>query len=253
VVGKDGNGQELIGALNERGISAELLVQSRHLSTFTYTKLTNLQTGLEDQARVDFINTRELPGQVERQILNHLQTFWKAFDVIFVSDQAETRYGGVVTPAIRKLLSALAEEDPEKVFWVDSRLRSELFRNVILKPNEDEARITCTSLFGRVDYRKLRSEVKARVLYVTQGPKGVLVIGDQGETLVPTRAIEKPVDICGAGDSFSAGAGVALTICGSPIDAARVGNLIASITIMKKGTGTASVEEARAAAREMGW
>jgi bifunctional ADP-heptose synthase (sugar kinase/adenylyltransferase) len=61
------------------------------------------------------------------------------------------------------------------------------------------------------------------------------------------------LDICGAGDSFSAGAGVALTICRSPIEAARVGNLIASITIMKKGTGTASVEEARAAAEEMGW
>jgi bifunctional ADP-heptose synthase (sugar kinase/adenylyltransferase) len=251
-IGKDGNGQELVGALNERGISPELLVQSRHISTFTYTKLTNRQTGIEDQPRVDFINTRELPGQVERQMLNHLQTFWKAFDVIFVSDQAETRHGGVVTPAVRKLISKLAEEDPEKVFWVDSRIRAELFRNVILKPNEQEAESTSLKLFGQVDYGRLRSEAKARILYVTQGPKGVLVIGDDGETVVPTRSVE-PLDICGAGDSFSAGAGVALTICRSPIEAARVGNLIASITIMKKGTGTASVEEARAAAEEMGW
>jgi hypothetical protein len=43
-----------------------------------------------------------------------------------------------------------------------------------------------------------------------------------------------------------------LAISGSPVDAARVGNVIASVTIMKKGTGTASVEEARAAAAEMG-
>ena len=122
-IGRDGNGQELVGALNERGISPELLVQSDSVSTFTYTKLTNAKTGLEDQPRVDFINTQHLPLKVERQILNHLQTFWQAFDVIFVSDQSETRRGGVVTPAVRKLISELAGSDHDKVFWVDSRIR----------------------------------------------------------------------------------------------------------------------------------
>jgi sugar/nucleoside kinase (ribokinase family) len=59
------------------------------------------------------------------------------------------------------------------------------------------------------------------------------------------------VDICGAGDSFSAGASLALRVTGSPEEAARFGNLVASITIMKKGTGTASPEEVLAAhARE---
>jgi rfaE bifunctional protein kinase chain/domain len=252
-IGADVNGQGLVNLLNIRGISPELLVQSPDLVTFTYTKFTNAQTGLEDQPRVDFINTRQLPANVERQVLTHLQTFWSAFDVIFVSDQAETQRGGVVTPAVRNLISELAGQHPEKVFWVDSRVRSELFRNVILKPNESEAATACTSLFGRVDYGRLRKEVNARVIYVTRGPQGVLVVAEERETLVPTRAVEKPVDICGAGDSFSAGAAIALAITGSPLDAARVGNVIASVTIMKKGTGTASVEEAGTAAAEIGW
>jgi sugar/nucleoside kinase (ribokinase family) len=51
------------------------------------------------------------------------------------------------------------------------------------------------------------------------------------------------VDICGAGDSFSAAAALALKVTGSPSEAARLGNLAASITIMKKGTGTASPDE----------
>jgi len=65
--------------------------------------------------------------------------------------------------------------------------------------------------------------------------------------MVAGRAVEKPVDICGAGDSFSAGAAMTLAVTGSGIEAARVGNLVASITIMKKGTGTASPEEVLAA------
>jgi sugar/nucleoside kinase (ribokinase family) len=40
---------------------------------------------------------------------------------------------------------------------------------------------------------------------------------------------------------------MALAAGASPEDAARFGNLVASITIMKKGTGTASPQEVLAA------
>jgi rfaE bifunctional protein kinase chain/domain len=251
-IGGDGFGYELMEALNRRTISGELIVRSQELCTFTYTKLLNSVTGVEDQSRVDFINTRHLPEAVERQIVQHLRTFAGAFDVIFVSDQAETRRGGVVTPAVRNLLAELGAGNPEKVIWVDSRIRSELFRHVILKPNQQEAEAACDGLFGAVDFTRLRQEVSAPLMFVTQGDKGVLLVDAQGERLIPTRKVT-PVDICGAGDSFSAGAAMALAVSGSPVDAARFGNLVASVTVTKKGTGTASPDEVRAAAAEMGW
>jgi sugar/nucleoside kinase (ribokinase family) len=43
---------------------------------------------------------------------------------------------------------------------------------------------------------------------------------------------------------------MALAAGGSPLEAARFGNLVASVTIMKKGTGTASPVEVLAAAAE---
>jgi bifunctional ADP-heptose synthase (sugar kinase/adenylyltransferase) len=43
---------------------------------------------------------------------------------------------------------------------------------------------------------------------------------------------------------------MALAAGGSPIEAARFANLVASVTIMKKGTGTASPAEVLAAAAE---
>ena len=57
------------------------------------------------------------------------------------------------------------------------------------------------------------------------------------------RAVANPVDICGAGDSFSAGAALTLKVTGDPVQAAAFGNRVASVTIMKKGTGTASPAE----------
>jgi sugar/nucleoside kinase (ribokinase family) len=132
---------------------------------------------------------------------------------------------------------------PDKIFMADSRARIDEFRKVIIKPNRQEAEIACRKLFGAVDYRRLLRHVEAPFLWVTHGGEGVALVTEDGEQWEPARKVGKPVDICGAGDSFSAGAASALAVTGSPLEAARFGNLVASITIMKKGTGTASPEE----------
>lgn len=251
-VGDDGHGYELKQALRVRGISGDLLVTTRAVPTFTYTKLLNRTTGEEDQPRIDFIYTEPLPAAVEQEVLERLRESAPQFDIVLVSDQAETSAGGVITAGVRNYLAELAKAHPNKVVWVDSRLRSHLFRNVILKPNEREAGEACAAALGRTDYPEFRRHLDARLMFVTKGADGVIVVDDAGEHLVPTHAIEKPVDICGAGDSFSAAAAVALSATGSAIEAARFGNLVASITIMKKGTGTASPEEVRARAELSG-
>ncbi len=252
VVGDDGFGYELLRALNQRGISTELMLRETGLPTFTYTKLINLHTGVEDQPRVDFINTQPLSAPIEARLLETLAANFTRYDVVLVSDQAETGQAAVVTPAMRSLLAELASRHPEKIVWADSRLRVDEFRKLILKPNQQEADAACRRLFGAPDYQRLRAHVESPLLIVTRGGEGVVVVHDSGETPVPTRRIEKPVDICGAGDSFSAGAALALAVTRSPIQAAQFGNLVASVTIMKKGTGTASpaeVLEAEARAR----
>ena len=88
-------------------------------------------------------------------------------------------------------------------------------------------------------------------MIVTDGPNGARVISHDENTFYETNPISNPVDICGAGDSFSAGAAMALAVTGSPGEAVRFGNLVASVTIMKKGTGTASPSEVLAAAARL--
>jgi rfaE bifunctional protein kinase chain/domain len=246
VVGDDGHGWELRRALATRGIRHDLCFSHPRFATFTYTKLLNSDGGVEDQPRVDFVNTQPLPEDAERELIRRLEEAAGAFDVILVSDQAETGAGGVITTAVRESLRRLALREPDKVIWVDSRRRPEHFRGVILKPNEEEALEACQRA-GVENFAALRAFTGSPLLLVTHGPRGVLLLtpNPEGERWVPTVPVEKPVDICGAGDSFSAGAAMALSITRDPQAAARFGNLVASITIMKKGTGTASAEELR--------
>jgi len=239
VIGDDGFGYELRHALESRGISAALLVQTTQIPTFTYTKLINRRTGAEDLPRVDFVSTEALPEVLDRTLVSALERAAPEFDVILVSDQAETSAGGVVTPRMREALSRISNA----LVWVDSRLRAEYFRDVVVKPNRQEAEAACMRALGRLDYAELRRRLNAPALIVTYGAEGALVVTAAGSALVPTASIQHPVDICGAGDSFSAGAALTLKVTGDPMEAARFGNLVASITIMKRGTGTASPEE----------
>ena len=246
-IGHDGHGDELSRALDQRGVDSGLCVRSDQIQTFTYSKLINQSTGIEDLSRIDFINVQPVPDEVERLVLDRLRQAIDAFDVILVSDQAETNQGGVVTPAMRDLLAGLAPHYPEKVILADSRTRIGQFRNLIVKPNRQEAEAACRSLLGRLDYAELRRLVQAPLMLVTHGSQGVLLVDSGGETWVRTVPVDHPVDICGAGDSFAAGAAVALRATRDPAVASRFGNRVAGITIMKKGTGTASPAEIQAA------
>jgi rfaE bifunctional protein kinase chain/domain len=239
-VGDDGFGWELERALTARGISTEFLIRSTDISTFTYTKLINASSGIEDLPRLDIINALSLPSRVESQLIDSLRKNARDFDVILVSDQAETPEGGTITAAMREELANL-----ERLTWVDSRARLELFRNVVLKSNRGEIDGACGRICG--NFADLLRRANSTLLMVTLGPEGVLVVDRDGETHVPARAVKNPVDICGAGDSFSAGAALALAIGASPVEAAQFGNLVASVTIMKPGTGTASPQELLAA------
>jgi rfaE bifunctional protein kinase chain/domain len=247
-IGDDGFALELSRALAGRGVD-DLCIRAGSLQTFTYTKVINRETGIEDRPRLDFINTAPLDGAVERQLLDRLRPAVPAFDVILIADQAETSRGGVVTPAVRDLVCHLAPSYPAKIFFADSRARIALFRGVIAKPNQQEGEAACRELFGRVDYPALRRHLAAPLLMVTHGSSGVLLVDDSGESWVRTQPVEHPVDICGAGDSFSAGAALALAAGASATQAARFANLVASITVMKKGTGTASPAEVREACK----
>src|SRR5208282_5882376 len=169
VAGDDGNGYELAQALAAQHISSEMLIRAPGIQTFTYTKLLNSITNVEDLPRIDFISTVPLDPRVEGRVLDMLSEAVGAFDVISIADQAETSAGGVVTPAVRDRLAELAHNHPAKVFWADSRARMELFREIVIKGNRDEADEACRRATGSGDLQALREHCRAKLLIVTEG------------------------------------------------------------------------------------
>ena len=251
-IGADGAGSDLCRALAGGSIESDLLVESPQIQTFTYTKLINSKTGIEDLPRVDFVNTAPLPKQAEQAVVERFEGCLEDFNAVIVADQAETAHGGTVTATVREAVCQSAARGGDVAYIADSRRRVEHFRDIVATPNELEATAACQRQFGEVDFERLHRMIGGSALVITAGERGAWLIDRDGQRLLPAPAAAELADPCGAGDALAAGFALALA-AGARIEAAlRFGIIVAGVTVGKLGTGKANADEVRALAATMG-
>ncbi len=259
VIGCDGEAYDLIKELDRLGVDTHAVVRDAARQTPTYTKpMKQDDAGVwQELNRLDLRPREPLAAEAEQQVLARLEEVWAVADGLIVLDQVSEEGWGVVTPAVRQRLAELADREPRRLIFVDSRAHIGCFRRGVLKPNLHE----CLGAVGRAasDDPKLGREAALELsrengqqLYCTMGADGILVVGPQGEPVhVPAYPVTGPIDIVGAGDSTTSGIVAALLSGATPVEAATVGNLVASITVRQLGTtGTASPEDVQDRWRE---
>ena len=256
VIGEDGFGETLQTCLQEKGCRTDFMVNAPNWVTPTYLK--PIHCGYEDVEaegpRFDIENQAPMSDSVEKAVLDALQACIPRIDGIIIGDQMPHENLGVITNRVREKLCDLAVAYPDKVFFADSRARIGTYRNVIIKPNHFEAqRALVANWDGKtVNVESAKqcavalAEQTQNTVFVTLGKEGILVYHNDQLTLIPGIQIDDKIDPVGAGDSVSAG--IVSTLCSlgtqAAVEAAYLGNLVASITVTKIGmTGTATPEE----------
>jgi len=251
--GEDGEGFDLRKDLRDLGCNTGYLLQVVERRTPTYLKPRSSRVpGLEGESgRFDIKNRKPLPPEVEDALVDILEALVTQLDAVIIVDQVEEPDCGVVTAKVRDKLSGLAKEFPEVVFWADSRCRIGLFHDVVIKPNQGEA--VRAAFLGRevqMDYDtvlnagRVLSVRLGKPVFLTRGERGILVFDDNGWQEVPGIRIVGPTDPTGAGDSATAAGALVLASGGTPVEAALVASLAASIAIQQLGmTGTANPED----------
>jgi bifunctional ADP-heptose synthase (sugar kinase/adenylyltransferase) len=255
-VGADGEAWDLRRCLESIGCRADHLHAFANLMTPTYLKPRDqTDPGLAgEHERYDTKNRGAMPDEVSGAVIASLESVLAdgGVDAVIVSDQVEEEDRGVVTGAVREALSRLAGEFPGVIFWVDSRIRIDRFRGLVIKPNQFEA---VGREFPRPGERVEMDEVAAALgllcektgaeVVVTLGERGMLVSDPQPQH-VPGVELSGELDTTGAGDSATAGCVLGLAGGGTLVEAALVGNLVASITVQQLAqTGTASQQQLR--------
>ena len=256
VIGEDGFGQTLLNELTKSGCITDFMITAANCVTPTYLK--PIHRGYEDieneGPRFDIENRMPMSENVEDEILNALYECIPRVDGIIIGDQMPHENYGVITERVREELCRLASSYTNKIFFADSRTRIDRYKNLIIKPNRFEAQRALDPHWDGKDVELMTaktcaiklSEQTQNTIFVTLGENGILIHQNDQLTHIPGIDIDEKIDPVGAGDSVSAG--IVSTLCSmgkdKAVEAAFIGNLIASITITKIGTtGTASPEE----------
>jgi len=251
--GDDGEGYELRRGLQRIGVDLSHLEIRPDLMTPTYTKpmMKEPDGQWHELNRLDIKNRRPLPEDLQERIIVSVRGLLPQVHAVIVSDQVQERNFGVITDKVREALCKLAAANPDKVFYADSRERIGEFHNFFVKPNRYEAAKAVrgewhgsVSFEQAVEFGKELFERNRKPVFVTVGERGILVFCDDGAFHIPAVPVEGEIDIVGAGDSVTGGIVPALCLGAHPVEAATIGNIVASITIQQIGvTGTATPEQ----------
>ena len=254
VIGEDGFGSTLLERLEANGCITDFMITAPDRVTPTYLKpIHRGYEGIETEGpRFDIENQSMMRSEVEDRVMRALRECVLQVEGVIVGDQMPHDSWGVVTDRVRSEICQLAVEFPDKIFFVDSRTRIGKYHHAIIKPNRFEAKRAVDPDWTEeeVDIEEAKRcgrilmEQTGKPLFVTVGPKGILIFHNGEVEHVPGIPLETELDPVGAGDSVSAA--IVATLCGgfSHIEAAQVGNFVASVTVTKIGTtGTASHAE----------
>ncbi len=250
VLGKDWRGDLLRQALADARVRLDSILTWPDWSTPFYGKvvLTGPGTRQED-ARLDFVNTRPLPAEAEAALLAQVEARLPGLDALVIADYQAL---GMATPAVVPALNRLAQSYPGVIFVVDSREQVGCFANMVFKPNEIEAgrwlfpdrQPGAASLDELQRAGEALQAASGRPFYITLGEKGCLVLWNGQRWHLPAVAVKGPIDTVGAGDTFLAAVTCGLAAGAEPWEAAILANLATGVTIQKLGvTGTASPAE----------
>jgi rfaE bifunctional protein kinase chain/domain len=256
VIGEDGHGFDLLRSLEDLPVDKSHILQRANRLTPTYTKPLHEQPDGEwrELNRLDVRTRGPLDDVTRRDLLRQLDAAVETTDGLIVMDQVSEENQGVVDERVRRRLAEIGGSQPERLIFIDSRSQLRHFSFGVLKGNESEIIQAAGDARDAQDAAATLARRTGRAVFCTLGERGTLVAEASGDvTRVPGCPVSGPVDIVGAGDSATGAMVLALLAGAEAVEAATIGNLVASVTIKQLGTtGTASPEQVLARWREVG-
>ncbi len=235
VVGKDRDGDTLLGLLSDAGVNVESVVSDSSRPTTVKTRIMGRNQQL---MRIDREKTHFLSPEIDTALRLKIDSVMSVADSIILEDYDK----GVLAPGIIKHIIDSALKN-KKYVSVDPKIRNFWsFANCSLfKPNRHEAGNALGINIDGIDIaidaaREIQKRLSADAVLITLGSNGSILVhrNDDLPEHFPTVA-RLVFDVSGAGDSVIAVMGLAGS-CGMAVtDAARLANLAAAAVCAEPG------------------
>ena len=248
VYGDDVFGKEMISQLKALNVNTDsMIMQNEDFDTYTFSKL--ILNGKE-QPRIDFGTFNKRTSETDKQIIENIKNSINEIDIFIINQQVP---GSITNLQFIDDFNNLINDNPEKIFIIDSRHFADKFKNVSYKVNNIEAanlsnfnyddpnKISKTELIEIS--KKLYSKTN-RPVFITRGEEGILAFDETGKNEVEGIKINAELDIVGAGDTVMSAITCAIGAGCNVQESIELANLAAGVTVQKLyTTGTASANE----------
>lgn len=251
IVGDDAEGEHLRTLLRAAGVDDRGVITLPQRTTTRKTRiLADAAPRLPQQiARLDYLDRRPLSSDSEALIIAALADQLPDADAVICSDYQL----GLLTPRVVEAIRTLCQQHGV-LFAVDAQGNSHYYHHAdLFRCNDAEAAAALgTSLTDEgaltVGVICLYQELAARLVIVTRGPAGLVLVGDDEPCQhIPAYHVSEVFDTTGAGDTFIAVATLALAAGCRGRTAAALANIAAALVVRRLGNAVVTPEELRAA------
>jgi D-glycero-beta-D-manno-heptose-7-phosphate kinase len=241
VTGQDEAAATLARACRDAGISPALIGDARRPTT---TKVRIVTERNQQVARVDYESDADISGDVEERFITALRQHGSEASAIVISDYLK---GGITE---RVMQAAVQTAKSRKIpVLVDPKIpHIDHYRgSTVITPNHHEAEIATnmrirTDDDARTAARVFRERAACDAVLMTRGDQGMWLLCEGVEDSLPAAAREV-ADVTGAGDTVIATMALAMAAGATLVEAARLANEAAGITVAKFGPAVVTPQE----------
>lgn len=247
VVGDDYQSTQLKDAFRDAKINCDYIVEEKSRKTTTKTRISGAcsQSVTQQIVRVDRQTKTSIKPETEDVILMLLEKAIPECDAVILSDY----HIGVLTDRVIKKVVDLANQY-NKVVVVDAQKNLDNYKNVTsMTPNLPDTQkfvgyeLNTFEMISKAG-KEIIEKTNAKSVLITCGADGMVVVNSNGQIdKIPVFNCSRVFDVTGAGDTVTALYTMGLAIGASPVYAAVIGNIAASIVIKQFGCATTTVDE----------
>lgn len=240
IIGKDVPGDVLTDLLRRQGVECGGIFTSNRPTTVK----TRVVAHSQQVVRFDREDSKYVTGGVLRGVLEYIDSLYRSFDAIIVSDYRKGMVSGGLIKGIVE-----TSKTRKKFIAVDPKVgHFNFYKGVsVVTPNVAEAasganiEIRDEKTLLRAG-RALLKRLGCKAVLVTRGERGMSLFEKKGISHIPTAA-RKVYDVTGAGDTVISAFTLACTAGAEMAEAAVIANHAAGVVVGEVGTAVATPEQ----------
>lgn len=242
VVGEDEDAVVLRSSIQDIGINDRGVITSRTRRTIVKTRI--LAHG-QQIVRLDREESLSISLAEEEMLFSSLSDGLGRADLVIISDYGK---GSLSDNTVTKIIEACKKADKPVLADPKGKHFDKYAGATVLTPNRREAAEACKieesdpHLVDKAGRQLLREYSFGSVL-ITESENGMTLFAQGGESVHFGTAAQEVFDVTGAGDTVIASLGIALAARIPLVEAVRISNIAAGISVKHIGTAAVKFDE----------